>query len=168
MLQLCWWLLKACSVTLYLPFYCATPNLSGIFGKKKHATCVHIKYIILWLKDLFTEAIHGFGLAIVLAFFNHVFYFQAKPKLNQLKKYGNPKTRAVLHEQNIQLFGRQILEVSKILYWCLTLCHTLIIINNIRECQPEAYWLLEQNFISREVAWSSGQGAGLVIKRLQV
>ena len=39
--------------------------------------------------------------------------FQAKPKLNQLKKYGNPKSRAVLHEQNIQLFGRQILEVSK-------------------------------------------------------
>jgi len=38
--------------------------------------------------------------------------FQAKPKLNQLKKYGNPKSRAVLHEQNIQLFGRQILEVS--------------------------------------------------------
>ena len=36
---------------------------------------------------------------------------QAKPKLNQLKKYGNPKSRAVLHEQNIQLFGRQILEV---------------------------------------------------------
>jgi len=39
--------------------------------------------------------------------------FQAKPKLNQLKKYGNPKSRAVLHEQNIQLFGRQILEVSR-------------------------------------------------------
>ena len=39
--------------------------------------------------------------------------FQAKPKLNQLKKYGNPKSRAVFHEQNIQLFGRQILEVSK-------------------------------------------------------
>lgn len=38
---------------------------------------------------------------------------QAKPKLNQLKKYGNPKSRAVLHEQNIQLFGRQILEVCK-------------------------------------------------------
>ena len=36
---------------------------------------------------------------------------QAKPKLNQLRKYGNPKSRAVLHEQNIQLFGRQILEV---------------------------------------------------------
>ena len=41
------------------------------------------------------------------------FKFQAKPKLTQLKKYGNPKSRAVLHEQNIQLFGRQILEVSK-------------------------------------------------------
>jgi len=39
--------------------------------------------------------------------------FQAKPKLSQLKKYGNPKSRAVLHEQNIQLFGRQILEVSE-------------------------------------------------------
>ena len=36
--------------------------------------------------------------------------------MNQLKKYGNPKARAVLHEQNIQLFGRQILEVSKILF----------------------------------------------------
>jgi len=39
--------------------------------------------------------------------------FQAKPKLSQLKKYGNPKSRAVLHEQNIQLFGRQTLEVSE-------------------------------------------------------
>ena len=39
--------------------------------------------------------------------------FKEKPKLNQLKKYENPKSRAVLHEQNIQLLGRQILEVSK-------------------------------------------------------
>ncbi|KAJ7336032.1 hypothetical protein OS493_013406 [Desmophyllum pertusum] len=41
---------------------------------------------------------------------------KAKPKLNQLKKYGNPKSRAVLHEQNIQLFGRQILEALKFLH----------------------------------------------------
>ena len=32
--------------------------------------------------------------------------------MSQLKKYGNPKARSILHEQNIQLFGRQILEVS--------------------------------------------------------
>ena len=44
---------------------------------------------------------------------NFFLMFQAKPKLSQLKKYGNPKSRAVLHEQNIQLFGRQILEVSE-------------------------------------------------------
>lgn len=47
--------------------------------------------------------------------------FQAKPKLSQLKKYGNPKSRAVLHEQNIQLFGRQILEVSE--------CHVQIYVH---------------------------------------
>lgn len=41
---------------------------------------------------------------------------KANPKLNQLKKYGNPKTKAVLHEQNIQLFGRQILEALKFLH----------------------------------------------------
>jgi len=29
-----------------------------------------------------------------------------------LKKYGKPKIRGALHEQHIQLFGRQILEVS--------------------------------------------------------
>ncbi|XP_078342522.1 PX domain-containing protein kinase-like protein isoform X2 [Oculina patagonica] len=41
---------------------------------------------------------------------------KAKPKLNQLKKYGNPKTRVVFPEQNIQLFGRQILEALKFLH----------------------------------------------------
>ena len=52
------------------------------------------------------------SLPIKSAFGSMFLMFQAKPKLSQLKKYGNPKSRAVLHEQNIQLFGRQILEVK--------------------------------------------------------
>lgn len=39
-----------------------------------------------------------------------------KPQLSQLKKYGKPKIRGALHEQHIQLFGRQILEGLKFLY----------------------------------------------------
>ncbi|XP_068713818.1 PX domain-containing protein kinase-like protein [Montipora foliosa] len=40
----------------------------------------------------------------------------AKPKLSQLRKYGNPKNRGALHEQHIQLFGRQILEALRFLH----------------------------------------------------
>ncbi|CAH3018679.1 unnamed protein product [Porites evermanni] len=41
---------------------------------------------------------------------------KANPRMSQLKKYGNPKARSILHEQNIQLFGRQILEAVKFLH----------------------------------------------------
>ncbi|KAK3739521.1 hypothetical protein QZH41_016193 [Actinostola sp. cb2023] len=41
---------------------------------------------------------------------------KAKPKFNQLKKYGSPKTRTQLAIPQIQIFGKQILEALKFLH----------------------------------------------------
>ncbi|XP_020912365.1 PX domain-containing protein kinase-like protein [Exaiptasia diaphana] len=41
---------------------------------------------------------------------------KAKPKVNQLKKYGTPKTRVQLAVPQIQIYGKQILEALKFLH----------------------------------------------------
>ncbi|XP_031561283.1 PX domain-containing protein kinase-like protein [Actinia tenebrosa] len=41
---------------------------------------------------------------------------KAKPKLNQLKKYGNPKARNTLAIPQVQIYGKQILETLKFLH----------------------------------------------------
>ena len=62
-------------------------------------TCMYTKMYIVYFEHLCT-----------IFFVN----LQVKtPKPSQLKKYGNPRQRMILQVDQIQLYGRQILEVGR-------------------------------------------------------